>query len=97
MQLIREQGPADSPTLCGDDLLQAAMLRSLTLLGRVAKCVSPELRAAHPDVRWDMYAELGQSLVERYYEVDLDRVWHVIREDVPELERQVERILEGLG
>lgn len=96
-RLIREGGPRDEETLRSDELLQAATLGALTSIGCAAEHVSADLRASHPEVRWNEYVRLGRELVTRYDAVDLDRVWRVVQHDLPTLEQQIRAILGELG
>jgi uncharacterized protein with HEPN domain len=75
----------DEAAFLGDDLRQDAIVRQLTVLGEAAKRVSPEYRAAHPEIPWQQIAGFRDVIVHQYERVDLPRVWHVVRDELPRL------------
>lgn len=64
---------------------QDAILRQLTILGEAAKGVSPEFRAAHPDIPWKRIAGFRDVVVHDYFHVDLKEVWQIVQQEAPSL------------
>ena len=79
-----------------DLLRQDAVMRRLEIVGEAAKRVSPELRAAHPEVPWRKMAGLRDVLIHGYDDVDLELVWVVVNRELPILAGQVSEILGSL-
>ncbi|MBE3132119.1 MAG: DUF86 domain-containing protein [Acidobacteria bacterium] len=71
---------------------QSAVLHQLTMLGEAVRRVSQEFREHHPQVPWGEIAGLRNRIVHEYDEIDLDRVWEVIRRDLPRLIPALEAI-----
>jgi uncharacterized protein with HEPN domain len=71
---------------------QSAVLHQLTKLGEAVRRVSQEFRDRHPQVPWGEIAGLRNRIVHEYDEIDLDRVWEVIRRDLPRLITALEAI-----
>jgi uncharacterized protein with HEPN domain len=65
----------------------------LEIIGEATKRLSPELRSRHPEIDWRRVAGLRDVLVHNYMGVDLNRVWVITQETVPELKRTVETLL----
>lgn len=78
-------------------LTQDAIIRNFEIIGEAAKQVSPQLKQAHPDVPWRSVAGFRDVLIHQYTGVDLDEVWNIIERALPDLRRQIEHILTGLG
>lgn len=76
-----------------NDLLQAAVMRELEVIGEAAKGISDALRQKHPEVPWREMAGMRDVLIHEYFEVDLEEVWTTATEDIPELHRLVSKIL----
>lgn len=74
-------------------LHQDAIIRQLTLLGEAAKQVSPEFRDAHPEIPWKRIAGLPDVVFHAYFRVDLDRVWQIVRHDLPGLVTTLEQLV----
>ena len=70
-------------------LTQDAILRQLTVIREAAKRLSPEFRAEHPDIPWQRMGGLRDVVVHEYFRVNLEEVWRIVREDVPEIMRLI--------
>lgn len=75
----------DEPAFMSSDLHQDAILRQLTVVGEATKRVSDQFRASHPEIPWRKIAGFRDVVVHEYSHVDLDEVWRIVREDLPEL------------
>lgn len=79
-----------------DRKTQQAVILNLLVVGeaatRLTEC-APELVAAHPEVEWKAIRGMRNRLAHGYFDVNLDVVWDTVQIAVPELERQVLRIL----
>ncbi|MDE2869600.1 MAG: DUF86 domain-containing protein [Chloroflexota bacterium] len=70
-------------------LHQYAVQWELTVMGEAASCVSLDTKVAHPEIPWSQMTGMRNRIVHRYFWVDLDIVWSVVREDLPGLIAQV--------
>lgn len=77
-----------------NELLPGAIVFQLMIVGEAAARLTPELRADHPDVPWRSVIDMRNTLIHRYSQIDLNVVWRVAEEDVPQLRHQLETILE---
>ncbi len=73
-----------------------AVVRSLEVLGEAAKQIPDELRDQAPDVPWKRMAGMRDKLIHEYFGVDLSIVWTVIKDELPPLRPQIERLLAKL-
>ena len=79
-----------------DATLQRAYTRSLEIIGEAVKGLPEEFRSKYPDMDWKGMAGMRDRLIHHYFGVRLDRVWEVVKEDIPELKKQIQEILESL-
>jgi uncharacterized protein with HEPN domain len=72
---------------------QEAVIRNLEIIGEAAKHVPKELRLRHPYVDWARIGGLRDILIHQYFAVDLEILWDIILNNLPDLEVQIRRIL----
>jgi len=76
---------------------QYAVIRAMEIIGEAAKNVSPQLRAKYPQIPWKTAAGMRDKLIHGYFGVNLERVWQVIEDNLPEFKKQIVAILEHLA
>lgn len=86
IQLIRQYvSGIDQATLANNIEKQDAILRRITIIGEATKRLSQDFRNQHPAIPWKQIAGMRDILSHVYDEVDLDEVWSVIQENLPQL------------
>jgi uncharacterized protein with HEPN domain len=73
--------------------LQDAVLRNLQTLSESAKRLSDPLKSSHPEIEWRRITAFRNILVHDYLGIDLERIWQIIQQDVPQLKRTVVAML----
>ena len=76
-------------------LIRNATVRQLEIIGEAAKTVSEDVQQRNPKIPWRVLGDLRNVLIHQYFGVDFIEVYKMVREDVPELKRAMESILEG--
>jgi len=76
-----------------DRKTQSAIIRQLEIIGEAVKNLSAPLTGAAPSVPWRQIAGTRDRLIHAYFNVDLDAVWSMIEQDLPELRVNVLRIV----
>ena len=74
-------------------LHQNAVIRCLEVIGEAANKLSPEIRAVHPDVPWGDMIGMRNRLIHAYNEVQVDIVWQVVSDRLPELVARIRPLL----
>jgi len=87
---IEFKGSAGKAAFLSDAKTQSAVLHQLLVIGEAVKRLSPEFRAAHPEVPWRLIAGTRDKLIHFYEGVDLEEVWKMVTSDLPELIRLIE-------
>lgn len=68
-----------------DQLVQAAVIRCVEVIGEAARLVSEETRQRAPEIPWPLITGMRNVLAHDYGSVILDKVYEVVTEHVPEL------------
>ncbi len=82
----------DRAAFDGDEVLQYALVRAITVFGEAARRVSESRRGQHPEIPWDRIIGMRNRLVHEYDHIDLDVVWDVAKKRIPPLVETLERI-----
>ncbi len=72
-----------------DRRTQLAVERSLEIIGEAARKVSTSFRNAHPEIPWRQVIGQRNVLIHEYGEIKQERVWKVVRENIPILIEQL--------
>jgi len=79
-----------------DRKTQDAVIRNLLILGEAAKGIPEKIRIKHPQVNWQRIAGLRDILIHQYFAVDLEIIWNIITEKLPQLKKQAYLMLSDL-
>jgi uncharacterized protein with HEPN domain len=79
-----------------DETLRRAFVRSLEVIGEAVKNLPEDFRASHSEVEWRPFARMRDRLIHGYFGVDYQLVWDVVQEKLPELRRNLQRIIDNL-
>ena len=80
-----------------DEIMHLAIIRLIEVIGEAARQVSAEFRASHPEIPWRAIIGMRNELIHAYRHVNLDNVWQVATESVPELIAQLEALIPPEG
>jgi uncharacterized protein with HEPN domain len=73
---------------------QDAVIRNLQVLAESTQRLSDSLKLRWPQVEWARIAAFRNVLVHDYLGLDMERIWAVTQQDVPELKKSVARMLD---
>lgn len=76
-----------------DSKTNEAVLRSLQTLSESTKRLSSEVKAPYSEIEWSKIAGLRNVLVHEYLGVDLELIWEVLDQDLPQLGTVIADIL----
>ncbi len=76
-----------------DEMLLFAVVRAIEILGEAASKISPEARAATPEVPWRAITSMRNRLIHGYADIDPEVVWVTATAEVPEVLRVLRALI----
>ena len=77
-----------------DRMLLFAAVRAIEVIGEAASKVTIETREAAPNIPWTAIVSMRNRLIHGYFDIDADLVWKTATEEIPELQRALEALIE---
>jgi uncharacterized protein with HEPN domain len=77
------------------EVIQDAVIRNFEVLGEASRNITrdcPDFAALHPELPLSFAYEMRNALAHGYFTVDLGIVWKTIENDLPNLQRQIQRL-----
>ncbi len=79
-----------------DELIQIWIVYHLQIIGEASSSMSKNFINQYPNVPWIDIADFRNVLVHEYFRVDVDIVWAIVEQELPELKNKIESILQTL-
>jgi len=73
--------------------LVLALVRCIEVIGEAASQVTKACQDSLPEIPWAQIVAMRHRLIHAYFDVDVDRVWDTVQDDLPPLITQLEAIL----
>ena len=80
-----------------DDKTTSAVMRKLEIIGEATKRIPDETRQKHPHIPWKEMAGMRDKLIHFYFGVDYLLVWRTIKERLPQVKQEIQKILQEAG
>ena len=79
-----------------DEMLQAAVIRCVEVVGEAARQVSEDTRRRATGIPWAQIVGMRNILAHDYGAVDLERVYSVVMEEMTELLEHINKLISSL-
>ncbi len=76
-----------------DDKTNSAVIRKLEIIGEAVKKIPYKIKKKYSQIPWKDIAGMRDKLIHEYFGVDLNKVWRTVKEDLPKIKPEFERIL----
>lgn len=85
-------GDSNYKSFSGNDMLIDACVFNLSQLGEVANRIDEEYEESHSDIPWRQIYGLRNRIIHDYEGINLNLIWEIIQEDLPELLEKLKKI-----
>lgn len=76
--------------------IKDANIRRLEIIGEATKNISKELKEKYKEVEWNKIIGTRDKMIHHYFGVNLDIIWNIIKIDLTELKKKMQKIKEDL-
>jgi uncharacterized protein with HEPN domain len=83
---------ASGAILDTDEMLLFALVRAIEIAGEAASQITPETRAALPELPWNSMVGMRNRLVHAYFDINRDILWTTVTKAVPQLLEQLKTV-----
>ena len=80
--------------LDSDEKLTLALTRLLEIVGEASSQISPETKSRFSTIPWKKIVGMRNQLIHGYAQVDLDILWQTIKDDIPPLVTELQKIID---
>ena len=87
----------DKEAFLKDETLKRAFVRSIEIIGEASKKIPADLKEKYAHLEWRAMTGMRDKLIHDYFGIDYDIVWDVVANKIPELMKNIERILQEEG
>ena len=91
--LLSESANIDYSEFTKNATLKRSFVRALEVIGEAAKNIPDEFREKHQKIRWKDMAGLRDVLIHRYFGINYNMVWDIVKNQVPGLKSNIQETL----
>lgn len=84
----------DLDTFASNFMCQDAVIRRIEIIGEASGKIASSFQEAHQEIAWHRMKGMRNRLIHDYNEIDIELVWQTIQNDIPDLKKKIEIILE---
>jgi uncharacterized protein with HEPN domain len=81
--------------LLKDEILKRAVVRSLEIIGEATKKIPADFKLKWDSINWKNMAGMRDRLIHDYIGINYSIVWDVVKNKIPELFKQIEKVIEN--
>jgi uncharacterized protein with HEPN domain len=75
-----------------DRMLELSLIKSVEIMGEAASKVTKKSRDEYPKIPWLNIIAMRNRLIHSYFDIDLDRGWDTVTDDLPPVIEVLEKI-----
>ena len=93
-QIEKYLGESEFIRLQNDDMLTDALARRLEIIGEASNTLSHEFKNKHSEIPFRKIIDMRNFLIHEYTKVERKIIWDTCKDDLPELKKQIQHILD---
>ena len=78
-----------------EEIVIDATIRNFEIIGEAVKRIPENIKQKYPEVEWKKIAGLRDILIHEYSAIDLEILWDIIKNKLPDFKKNISKILEN--
>ncbi|OQX79822.1 MAG: DUF86 domain-containing protein [Bacteroidetes bacterium 4484_249] len=79
--------------LIEDEVLKRAIIRSLEIIGEASKKIPADIKYKWKEIEWKNMSGMRNKLIHDYFGINYSIVWDVVKNKIPDLTKQIEKVI----
>jgi len=79
-----------------DEKTNYAVIRCIEIMGEASKHIPESIRQQYPQIPWRDIAGMRDKVIHFYFGIDIEKVWLVIKEDIPQIKPHIRKVFDDL-
>ena len=93
IEAIETYSVSSQDEFLSDSKTQDAILYNLIIIGEAANQIPEEVEEKYPAIPWHLMRAMRNRIVHAYFEVDEKLMWDTVKNDLPPLIPELEKLL----
>jgi uncharacterized protein with HEPN domain len=86
----------DYESFSQNNMVIDAVVRNLEIIGEAIKNIPDNIIDKYPDIPWKRMIGLRNIVIHAYFGIDLENIWKIITENIPEVKPRIVEILDDI-
>ena len=87
----------DKESFFKDEKTKSAVAHQILILGEASKGIPADVKSRAPNLNWKSIAGMRDRMIHAYFNVDYDLLWDTAKNRVPEVEKELEKLIDELS
>ncbi len=87
----------DHDSFVNDDMVVDAVLRNIEIIGEAAAQIPESIKQQYSQIPWKRIIGLRNIVIHEYFGVDLENIWKIVTENIPETKPQIMEMFEEIN
>ena len=83
-------------TFIQNNMVKDAVLRNLEVIGEAAKNISKDIKTEYAGIPWKRIVGLRNIVIHEYFGVDMENIWKIITDNLPQIKPAFIELLKQL-
>ena len=76
-------------------MLIDAVVRNIEIIGEASTRVPDNVQNKFSAIPWKQLKGIRNRIIHEYFGVDINIIWHIVKNDIPPLKKQINQALES--